>query len=77
MDLTTIVQPSTATKSANLNGIETTAGGNIIIPVETSTQETSMSITRKGSKIWKPIKNATFISLNKNAGANAFHRTSS
>jgi hypothetical protein len=48
-------QPSTITKSNSLSGIETTTGGSCIMPIESSTDETAMSITRKGKKSTKPI----------------------
>lgn len=76
-DFTTRVHPSTKTNNANLKGSETIAGGSIIIPDETRTQETTRSIIKKGKNTWKPIKKAVFNSLKTKAGARARHGMSS
>ena len=46
--LTSRYHPSTITNSKTLNGNEIIIGGNIIIPIESSTLETIISIMRKG-----------------------------
>jgi uncharacterized Zn ribbon protein len=52
---TVIVQPSTNTKSNNLNGREMSMGDSIIMPRDIKIEAITMSITRKGKKIRKPI----------------------
>ena len=42
------LQPSTSTKSINLNGIEITIGESIIMPIDISTLATIRSITMNG-----------------------------
>src|SRR5581483_4896856 len=51
-------QPSTITNSRILNGRETSTGGSIIIPMDMSELETTMSMTRKGMKMTKPMMKA-------------------
>ena len=51
-------QPSTSTKKINLNGRLTTTGGSIIMPMDISAAATTMSITRNGTKMTKPMMNA-------------------
>ncbi len=41
-----------------MNGSDTTTGGSIIMPIDISTDATTMSMMRKGRKIRKPISNA-------------------
>src|SRR5690348_13977488 len=48
-------QPSAITNSSSLNGSEIDAGGSIIMPMDISTLETTMSITRNGTMMRKPI----------------------
>src|SRR6266851_4781204 len=64
-------QPSAITNSSSLNGSEMLVGGSIIMPIDISTLETTMSITRKGTMIRKPIWNAVFSSLIMKAGTRA------
>jgi hypothetical protein len=47
--------PSTSTKSNNLNGIEITTGGIIIIPMDIRVEATIKSTIINGMKIRKPI----------------------
>src|SRR5450830_503782 len=61
-------QPSASTKSINLNGNATNTGDSIIMPRDIRMLETTMSITRNGMKIMKPIWNAVFSSLVAKAG---------
>ena len=56
------------TKSISLNGVATVAGGKNSIPIETRILATTISITRNGIKIIKPILNAVFNSLITKAG---------
>ena len=51
-------QPSTSTKSSNLNGSEISAGGNIIMPMLISTDEITISMIRNGKYTLKPSRNA-------------------
>jgi hypothetical protein len=74
---TTSDQPSTRTKKTTLNGSETITGGSIIMPIDISTQATTMSMTRNGTKIRKPISNARRSSLIENAGSRILSSTSS
>lgn len=48
-------QPSASTNSINLKGNATSTGDNIIMPSDISTLATTISITRNGMKIMKPI----------------------
>jgi len=48
---TTKFQPSTITNKINLSGKLTIVGGNIIMPLETVTDETTKSKTKNGKKI--------------------------
>jgi len=50
--------PSTRTKIRILNGKEIITGGSIIIPILISTELTTISITKNGKKIKKPISKA-------------------
>ena len=47
--------PSTSTKIKTLMGVEIMTGGNIIMPIESSTLATTRSMTRKGRNNRKPI----------------------
>ena len=49
-------------------GNETITGDIIIMPIDIRTLATTMSMTRKGMKMMKPIWNAVFSSLVTNAG---------
>ena len=49
------VQPSTSTNSMILNGSETMTGDIIIMPIDISTEATTMSMMMKGMKMMKPI----------------------
>src|SRR5205823_13771209 len=69
-------QPSAITNSRSLNGNEMLAGGSIIMPIDMSTLETTMSITRKGTMIRKPIWKAVLSSLIMKAGIKAYVGTS-
>src|SRR5207302_641112 len=63
--------PSAMTNRSNLNGSEMLAGGSIIMPIDISTLETTMSITRNGTMIRKPIWKAVFSSDIMNASTRA------
>lgn len=54
-DLTTKCQPSTRINSNILNGKDIMTGGNIIMPMDINTLATTISMTRNGMKIMKPI----------------------
>ena len=54
--------PSTKTNSNNLKGNEINIGDNIIMPNDIRIEAMTISITRKGKKIKKPISNAVFSS---------------
>ena len=69
--------PSTMTNSRSLNGRETKTGGSIIIPMDMSELETTMSITRKGMKTTKPMMKAVYSSERMKAGMRAARPTSS
>ena len=47
---TSRAHPSTRTKSSSLSGSEMTTGGSITIPSDMSEEETTRSMTRKGTK---------------------------
>ena len=49
--------PSTKTNSNNLKGNEINIGDNIIMPNDIRIEAMTISITRKGKKIKKPISN--------------------
>ena len=51
-------------------------GGSIIMPIDISTDATTMSMTRNGRKIRKPISNARRSSLIMNAGSSTRSGTS-
>ena len=51
-------------------GNDIVIGGTMIIPSDIKIEATMMSITKKGSKITKPIWKAIFNSLNIKAGIN-------
>ena len=55
-----IAQPSTSTNNSSLKGNDISMGDNIIIPSDINIEAMTMSITRKGRKIKKPISNAVF-----------------
>jgi hypothetical protein len=59
-----------------LNGIAIVVGGKNIIPIETSTDATTKSITKNGKKTTKPILNAVFSSDSTNDGINTYVGTS-
>ena len=63
-----MAQPSTNTKSNNLNGNDTSIGLSIIIPKAINIDAITISITRNGKKSKKPIWNAVFNSEVINAG---------
>jgi hypothetical protein len=48
-------QPSTSTNRSNLNGSEMSIGDSIIMPRDMRMDEITISITRNGKKIRKPI----------------------
>jgi hypothetical protein len=54
-DFTSRYQPSTSTNNSSLNGNETIIGGSIIIPIDISTDATTISMTRNGMKMTKAI----------------------
>src|SRR5262249_13217647 len=60
--------PSASTNKRILNGRLPRTGGNIIMPIDISVELTTMSITRNGRKMRKPIWNAVFSSEMTNAG---------
>ena len=62
---------STMTNSSSLNGSETSTGGSIIIPMDISDELTTMSITRNGMKMMKPMMKAVFSSERMKAGISA------
>jgi len=51
-----------------LNGVETITGGNMNMPIESSTLAMTRSITRNGRNSRKPIWNEVFSSLVTKAG---------
>ena len=61
-------QPLTSTNSSSLNGRDTVTGGSIIMPSDISDAETTMSMTRNGMKMTKPMMNAARSSDRTNAG---------
>ena len=65
---TVIDQPSTRTNNNNLNGREISIGDNIIIPSDINIDAITISITKNGKKIKKPISNAVLSSEVMNAG---------
>ena len=67
-DPTTMYQPSTSTKNMILKGRAIIMGGSIIMPMDISTEATTMSMMRKGMKTRKPISNARRSSLIMNDG---------
>src|SRR4029450_9743909 len=69
-------QPSTRTNSSSLNGSEISEGGNITMPSDISTALTMMSITRNGTKMTKPMMNASRSSLSTNDGTSVRRSTS-
>ena len=54
----TSAQPSTRTNSSSLNGSDTITGGIIIMPSAISAPLTTMSMTRNGMKMMKPMMKA-------------------
>ena len=60
--------PSASTNSMSLKGSATSTGESIIMPSDMRMLETTMSMTRNGMKIRKPIWNADLSSLVTNAG---------
>jgi hypothetical protein len=69
-------QPSTTTKSSNLNGRDTIVGGTIIMPIAIKAALTNMSSTRNGMKTTRPMMNALFSSERTNAGMSVVRLTS-
>ena len=63
------VQPSIKTKNRTLKGSDMTVGGSIIMPIDMVTVATTMSITRNGRAIRKPISDHLRNSEIMNAGA--------
>src|SRR6476659_9762276 len=57
-DPTIWFQPSISTKNSTLNGSETVVGGSIIMPIDMVSVATTISMTRNGSTIRKPISKA-------------------
>jgi hypothetical protein len=47
--------PSTITNNISLSGKEITTGGSVIILIDVSTEETTISSTRNGNAIKNPI----------------------
>ena len=60
----------------NLKGKAIIVGGKNIIPIETSTEDTTISITRNGKYTTKPIVKAVFYSLKIKDGNNTYVGTS-
>src|SRR5215469_18211155 len=56
----TSVQPSTRTKKISLNGSDTTTGGNIIMPIDMSTEATTRSMIRNGRNNRKSVVSVAF-----------------
>ncbi len=69
--------PSTSTNSISLKGSEISTGDSIIMPIDISTLATTRSMMTKGMKSRKPIMNAVFSSLVRNAGTSSDSGTSS
>ena len=59
-----------------MKGSDTITGGIIIMPSDISAALTTMSITRNGMKMMKPMMNACFSSLRMNAGISVVSATS-
>ena len=59
IDPTTRYHPSTSTNSIILNGSDIMMGGSIIMPMDISTDAITMSSTRNGMYIRKPMVNPT------------------
>ena len=55
MDPTSRLHPSIRTNSINLKGRDTINGGSIIIPMESKTLATTISMTRNGMYMRNPI----------------------
>ena len=70
-----IAHPSTKTNKSNLNGREISIGDNIIIPRDIKIDAMTISITKNGKKIKKPISNAVFSSEVIKAGKTMFNGT--
>ena len=51
-------QPSTSTKKISLKGKEIITGGSIIMPMDMSTEATTISMIKKGTNTKKPISKA-------------------
>ncbi len=68
--------PSTSTNSSSLNGSETMTGGSIIMPSDISAAQTTMSMTRNGMKMTKPMMKAARSSDRMNAGISVVSATS-
>ena len=73
---TTSVHPSTMTNKMSFSGKLTIVGGNISMPIDTVTVDTTKSRTKNGRKIWNPIRNAILSSLITNAGSKTVNGTS-
>ena len=57
-----MAQPSTKTKSSNLKGSEISIGESIIMPSDIKIDAITISITKNGKKIRKPISKAVLSS---------------
>src|SRR2546430_12928594 len=68
--------PLTRTNSNNLNGSDTVTGGSIIMPIDISDADTTMSITRNGMYTTNPMMNAAPSSDRTNAGTSVVSGTS-
>ena len=71
-DPATKCQPSTRTKKISLNGSEMTTGGSIIMPIDISTDATTMSMITNGRNSRKPISKARRNSEIMKAGTRIF-----
>jgi hypothetical protein len=70
------LHPSTSTNNSSLKGSEIITGGSIIIPIDSRTQATTISIIRNGIKIMKPTEKAVVTSLTIKAGISVVIGTS-
>ena len=69
--------PSAITNRSILNGVDIVVGGSIIIPIDISVEDTTISITINGRYIRKPIINAILNSLIINDGIKTLNVISS
>ena len=70
-----MAQPSTSTNNKSLKGREINIGESIIIPNDIKIEAITISITKNGKKIRKPISNAVFNSEVMKAGSTIFNGT--